>query len=177
MPGRVCYHCKQTIPEGEPHDCWTTTEDALTKDLPPDLQEAYERIRETAVEFGEQRIYASHKSIMFSRKSCYFFVRPRKKDLELWFFLAREVEAPQIRRVDRSSKKKVAHMIRVTHRDEIESPSTGWLREAYDLFDAPPEPEAKPRSTAANAPAPRRATAPSSSKRGGSTARSPRAKR
>lgn len=180
MAGRVCYHCKQTIPEGEPHDCWTTTESALTKDLSRDLQDAYERIRETAVEFGDQRVYASHKSIMFSRKSCYFFVRPKKSALELWFFLAREIEAPQIRRVDRSSKKKVAHMIHITHRDEVESPLTDWLREAYDLFDAPPAEtpaSSMPRSTASNAPAPRRPTAASSSKRSGSAARSPRAKR
>src|SRR5439155_1302254 len=52
--------------------CWTTTEAALTKDFPEDLQDAWERLRETAVSFGDQRIYASHNSIMFSRKSCYF---------------------------------------------------------------------------------------------------------
>ena len=54
------------------HDCWTTTETALTQDLSGDLQDAWERLRETAVSFGDQRIYASHKSVMFSRKSCYF---------------------------------------------------------------------------------------------------------
>ena len=40
MPGRECYHCKQWIEEGEAHDCWTTTEAALTQDLSEDLQEA-----------------------------------------------------------------------------------------------------------------------------------------
>jgi hypothetical protein len=79
MAGRECYHCKQWVEEGEAHDCWTTTEAALTKDLSEDLMEAWERLRETAVEFGEQRIYASHHSIMFSRKVCYFFVRPKTK--------------------------------------------------------------------------------------------------
>jgi hypothetical protein len=33
MGGRECYHCKQWIEEGEEHDCWTTTEAALTQDL------------------------------------------------------------------------------------------------------------------------------------------------
>lgn len=47
------------------------------------LQDAYARLRETAVEFGEQRIYASHSSIMFSRMACHFFVRPKRKHLEL----------------------------------------------------------------------------------------------
>jgi hypothetical protein len=56
MPGRECYHCKQWIEERESHDCWTTTEAALTADLSEDLREAWERLRETAVAFGEQRI-------------------------------------------------------------------------------------------------------------------------
>jgi len=41
------------------------------------LRDAWDPLRETAASFGDQRIYASHKSIMFSRQSCYFFVRPK----------------------------------------------------------------------------------------------------
>jgi hypothetical protein len=43
MPGRECYHCRQWIEDGEPHDCWTTTESALTADLSEDLREAWQR--------------------------------------------------------------------------------------------------------------------------------------
>jgi len=135
--GRTCYHCKQWVEEGEAHDCWTTTAEALTEGLSEDLRDAWERIRETAVSFGEQRIYASHHSIMFARKSCYFFVRPRKSFLEVCVFLGRTVKAPQVRRVDRASKTKVVHFIRVVHRDEVEPPITNWLQEAYELSDAP----------------------------------------
>jgi Domain of unknown function (DUF5655) len=131
MAGRQCYHCKQWIEAGEEHDCWTTTEAALTEGLSEDLQEAYERLRETAVEFGEQRIYASHHSIMFARSSCYFFVRPKKSYLEVVVFLGRALKAPQVKRADEASKSKVANFIRITHRDEVEPPITDWLREAY----------------------------------------------
>jgi hypothetical protein len=133
MAGRQCYHCKQWIEEGEQHDCWTTTEGALTEDLSEDLQEAWERLRETAVAFGEQRIYASHKSIMFSRKSCYFFVRPKKSYLEVCVFLDRGLKAPQVRRVDRASKSKIVNFLQIRHRDEVEPPVTDWLQQAYDL--------------------------------------------
>jgi hypothetical protein len=132
MPGHECYHCKQWVEEGEAHDCWTTTEGALTRDLSEDLQDAYARIRETAAEFGEQRIYASHNSIMFSRTSCYFFVRPRKSFLEVWFFLDRAIKSPQIRRAMSSSRAKVCNMLQIRHRDEVEAPVTDWLREAYE---------------------------------------------
>ena len=130
-----CYHCKQSIPPGAQHDCWTTTEQALTKDLPEELRDAWERLRETAAAFGEQRIYASHKSIMFSRSACYFFVRPNRRYLEVCIFLGRTIAAPQVRRVDRASGLKAVHVVRITHRDEVEAPITDWLREAYDASD------------------------------------------
>jgi hypothetical protein len=141
MPGHECYHCKQWVEPGDAHDCWTTTEAALTKDLSDDLQAAWERLRETAAEFGEQRIYASHNSIMFSRKSCYFFVRPKKSFLEVCVFLPRGLKHPKVRRADRTSKTKVANMMRVIHRDEVEAPFTDWLREAYDYSDGPSKPK------------------------------------
>ena len=135
MPGRECYHCKQWVEEGKAHDCWTTTEAALTRDLSEDLREAWERLRETAAAFGDQRIYASHNSIMFSRKSCYFFVRPKRSFLELCVFLGRTIKAPQVRRVDSASKTKTVHVIQIRHRDEVEAPVTDWLREAYELSE------------------------------------------
>jgi hypothetical protein len=135
MPGRTCYHCKQWVEEGEAHDCWTTTEAALTRDLSEDLQDAYERLRDSAAELGEQRIYASHHSIMFARKSCYFFVRPKKKYLELCLFLGRPIKSPLIKRVENPSKAKVVNIVHVTHRDQVEAPITDWLREAYELPD------------------------------------------
>lgn len=133
---RVCHHCKQAVADGDGHDCWTTTERALTQDLSDDLLDAWERLRETAADFGEQRIYASGTAIMFSRASCYFFVRPKKRFLQVVVFLGRAVTAPQVRRIDRQSKTKLAHVIHVRHRDEVEAPLTDWLQEAYELFDA-----------------------------------------
>ena len=138
MAGHECYHCKQWIEAGEAHDCWTTTEAALTANLSDDLRDAWERLRETAAEFGEQRIYASHKSIMFSRKACYFFVRPKRSYLEVCIFLGRAINAPQVRRADRSSRSKVYNIIQIRHRDEVEPPISDWLLEAYRFSEGPP---------------------------------------
>ncbi len=137
MRGHECHHCKQWVDEGEAHDCWTTTEAALTADLSEELQAAWERIRETVIAFGDQRIYASHRSIMFSRRSCYFFVRPKRTFLEVCVFLGRTIDAPQVRRVDRVSRSKLRHTIPIRHRDEVESPITDWLAEAWEFAGAP----------------------------------------
>jgi hypothetical protein len=166
MNERQCYHCKQWIAAGEAHDCWTTTEAALTRDLAPDLLEAWERLRETAVEFGEQRIYASLNSIMFSRRSCYFFVRPKRTMLEVCVFLGRTVKAPQVRRVEEKSKTKFVHVIRITHRDEVEAPVTDWLREAYEYCERPStKGPAVPATSKTRAPAVRRTASKGARKR------------
>jgi hypothetical protein len=136
MSSYECYHCKQWVEKGAPHDCWTTTETALTRELPEDLQDAWERLRETVTGFGPQRIYASHKSIMFSRKACYFFVRPRMTALEVCFFLGRSLKAPQVRRAMPASRAKIAHIVHLKHRDEVEAPITDWLKEAYEVSES-----------------------------------------
>jgi hypothetical protein len=151
MRAHECFHCKQWVEEDEPHDCWTTTERALTADLSEDLQDAWQRLRETAAEFGEQRIYASHNSIMFSRKSCYFFVRPKRNFLEVCIFLGRTVKAPQIHRVGQASKVKTWHTIHIRHRDEVETPITDWLREAYDFCESPVAKKVKQANKASKA--------------------------
>ena len=135
MTGRECYHCRQWIEAGEAHDCWTTTEAALTADLSDDLRDAWERLREAMVELGEQRIYASGSCIMFSREVCHVFVRPKRKVLEICIFLARALKDPRVRRADKSSKVKFANLVHIQHRDEVEAPLTDWLGEAYALQD------------------------------------------
>jgi hypothetical protein len=134
--GRECYHCKEWVTAGEPHDCWTTTEAALTRDLPEDLHEAWKRLREVGASLGDQRIYASHNSIMFARRSCYFFVRPKKSFLEVCVFADRALIGPQVRRSTRTSKTKVANILQIRHPDEVEAPLTDWVHDAYELAGA-----------------------------------------
>lgn len=136
MAGRECYHCKEWIEEGAAHDCRTTTEAALTADLSEDLREAWERLRETLAELGDQRIYASGSCIMFAREAVYCFVRPRRSFLEVSVFLGRAITSPHVKRVEQRSKTKVANILKIAHRDAVEAPLTDWLREAYELEGA-----------------------------------------
>ena len=108
---------------------------ALTRDLIEESRDAWKRLRQTASGFGEHRIYASGTAIMFSSKPCYFFVRPKVKYLEVCIFLGRRLEDGRVHSVRQASKTKLAHMVRITHRDEVESPVTDWLLEAYDVSD------------------------------------------
>ena len=76
---------------------------------------------------------------------CYFFVRPQSKRLEVVFFVGRSIKSPLIHVASRTSKVRLAHMVRIVHRDQVEPPLTEWLREAYDHQDAP-KPAAAPKA-------------------------------
>jgi hypothetical protein len=106
------------------------TEAALVDGLDEDLRDAWEKLRAFAAGLGPQRIYASALSIMFARKVCYFFVRPRKTFLEVWIFLPREIEG--LTSMHGPTKKaRYCNLFKVVHADQIEEPLTDWIREAF----------------------------------------------
>ncbi|MGZ3696078.1 MAG: DUF5655 domain-containing protein [Bdellovibrionota bacterium] len=111
-----------------------STEHSLTKDLSEDLRDAWVKIRAFAASVGVQRIYASGWAIMFAKKNCYFFVRPKKSYLETCLFLPRSIEHPLVKRSTPSSKTKFAVMCNIVHADQVEEPFTDWIREAYSAM-------------------------------------------
>jgi hypothetical protein len=100
--------------------------------LSEELQDAWARLRATLLGLGEQELRTSHRSIMFARKTCYAFVRPKKKFIELNFFLPHALDSEFLKKVSPASKTKWTHVLHLTHSDQIENPLTGWLREAFD---------------------------------------------
>ena len=83
------------------------------------------------------------------------------------FFLGRALKAPQVRRTERPSRTKVAHVVKIRHRDEVEPPITDWLREAYDTGALPSSP-----TTGAKRSASKKKTAKAGSEKG-TTAKKP----
>ena len=108
------------------------TERELIDGLDEDLRDAWQKLRAFGAGLGAQRIYASAHSIMFSKKVCYFFVRPRKTFLEVWIFLPRKIEG--LRSMHGPTRKvKYCNLFKVVHADQIEEPLTDWIREAFDF--------------------------------------------
>ncbi len=111
-------------------DHYNKSESFLINPLSEDLQEAWAKIREYGESLGPQRIYASGRAIMFSRKVCYFFVRPKKSYLETVIFLKRK-KAPTGFKVVESSKTKFSHTFKLVHSDQVEGALTEAIAEAY----------------------------------------------
>jgi Domain of unknown function (DUF5655) len=114
------------------HYDWNVTEAELIDELDEDLRDAWHKLRAFAAGLGTQHIYASAHSIMFSKKVCYFFVRPRKRFLEVWIFLPRNI-AGLVSMQGPTKKVKYCNLFKVVHADQIEEPLTDWIREAFDF--------------------------------------------
>ena len=122
---------KASTPKSDP-ELWLTTEKALTQDLNDDLLEAWLKLKEFAQSLGEQRIYASGKAIMFSKKVCYVFVRPKKTYLEVVVFLRDPEKRDDFKSVAAVSKNKYAHTFKLVHADQVEGSLTDALTESFE---------------------------------------------
>jgi len=123
---------KASTPKSDP-DSWSTTEKALTSNLTEDLYEAWEKIKHFSLSLGEQRVYASGKAIMFSKKVCFFFVRPKKSFLEVVIFLPGKSKLKDFKSVQAVSKTKYAHTFKLIHADQVEGVLTKAIEQAYSL--------------------------------------------
>ncbi len=108
------------------------TEAELIRGLNEDLRDAWQKLRAFAVSLGTQRIYASAQSIMFARKICYFYVRPKKTFIEVWIFLPYKIEGARFMQGP-SKKEKYCSLFKLAHADQVEEPFTSWIREAFDF--------------------------------------------
>jgi hypothetical protein len=112
-------------------DHYNKSEPYLIDGLNEDLKDAWFKIRAFGASLGEQKTYASGRAIMFSKKVCYFFVRPKKSYLETVIFLPYEKSGPEFKSIKPVSKTKFAHTFRLVHSDQVEGELTDALREAF----------------------------------------------
>lgn len=111
------------------------TEAELINPLPEDLQEGWRAVRKFAASLGTQKIYASGWAIMFSKKNCYMFVRPKKKYLETCIFLPEQVDS-ELLKVRQVAKQKFAHTFRLIHEDQVGEPLTEWISQAFSAMES-----------------------------------------
>ena len=121
---------KRSTPKSDP-DGWLTTEVALTGHLTEELLEAWQKIRAFSLRLGDQRIYASGKAIMFSRKVCFFFVRPKATYLEVVILLNESRKLSGFKSARAVSKSKFAHTFRLEHPDQVEGELTGAIERSF----------------------------------------------
>lgn len=108
------------------------SEQEQIQDLSEELQDVWAALKVHLLALGTQEVRTSHRSIMFARKTCYAFVRPKKAFIELNFFLPKALDSEFLKKVEPVSKTKWVHILHLTHSDQLEWPLTDWIREAFE---------------------------------------------
>lgn len=130
----VCHNCLVAYDPAAGHlNCVPVTERQLFNQFDEDLRDAYYLIKDRVSEFGDQRMYNNARASMFSRRVCYLYVRPKKKFLEVCFFLPKLLKNEIIHDGRAVSKSKFTHTVRVFHSDQIDHTILTWLREAFEF--------------------------------------------
>ena len=131
MAGRECYHCKQWV-EGRGArllDDHRGGADAGSVRGPAGGLGAAARDRRRVRRAADLRV----PQLDHVLAQVLLLLRPAEEGLPRSLrVLGRALKAPQVHRVERASKSKVAHIIQIRHRDEVEPPITDWLQEAYE---------------------------------------------
>jgi hypothetical protein len=123
-----------TTPKKEFHVTPSSVPEAsLLAELTPELLDAWKKFRAFAAALGPQRIYGAHRSIMFARKFCYCFVRPKRSYLEVVVFLPSGEPRPGFKKPSGVSKTKFSHTWPLRHEDEVEGQLTDAIAEAYAM--------------------------------------------
>lgn len=122
---------KQPKPTTDNYHLPARTESEQLEGLTEELVDTWKTLRAFLMGLGKQEVRTSHRSIMFARKTCYAFARPKKKHIELNVFLPESLDSEFIKKVQAVSKTKFVHVLHLVHSDQVDSPLTDWLREAY----------------------------------------------
>lgn len=109
------------------------SEQEQMRDMNEDLRDAWVKLRGFANSLGEHKFHTSAKAMMFTRRLCFMFARPKKAWIEVTFFLPDEIRHPQIHSAERTSKTRAANIVRLVHSDQVIEPFTDWVRAAFDF--------------------------------------------
>jgi len=79
------------------------------------------------------KINSVKKAILFTAKSHFLAVKPKKEFLDIEFVLPEKVEKFPVHKIVQASKTKWAHFVRLESPDEVDEQLLTWINRAYDI--------------------------------------------
>lgn len=132
----TCPHCGKTFAKDkQSHICVKVDPLSIFEGKAPQLPSLYKQVLETLEEFCEFQITTSTKSITLYGKAhrSFMVMKPKKKWIDLWFSLNREVDEFPVYKIMQHSKTRFAHFVRLEDHDDLQPIIFDWIAEAYVL--------------------------------------------
>ena len=131
-----CPLCQKTFAKENQHHLCTTVEVATVfENKAPHLPEIFDDLLAGVSTFATASVTTSTKAITLygpAHKS-FLIIQPKRKWMDIWFPLDRKVEEFPIFRIQRPSKSRYAHYVRLESNEDIVRAVLNWIAEAYQL--------------------------------------------
>jgi hypothetical protein len=100
------------------------------------IVEIHDRLLDVVKKIGIFSVSPIKDYIMLKHKSTFLTIKPRKKYLDISFFLPEKTEEFSIFASLQQSKKRVLHAARLEKPADITRPVIQWIKQSYDLTNS-----------------------------------------
>ncbi len=115
------------------HSCKRyTLKQALSKGS-PHVRRLFDRLRVIVSSTGPVRVQAYQDHVAFLVRVRFMQATPKKKWLDVAFWLPRRIDSPRFRKVETLTPTDHIHLLRVTEEDQLDDEITVWIREGREV--------------------------------------------
>ena len=130
----TCPHCTKTFAKANQwHMCVNLPPEAALAGKAPVLTSVFEALLHSVQDIAEFEVTASAKAISLyaSNHKTFLVLQPKKKWMDLLFFLGREETEFPIFKVVQRSKNSWAHYVRLHDEEDVDAQLLRWIEEGH----------------------------------------------
>jgi hypothetical protein len=130
----ICPDCeRELLNEQQKHWCAKVDLKELFAGKPEELIFLFDKILAEVADWPGVLISTTPNCVVFVHRQTFFVIRPMQKMLDLKFYAATKIEAPQIFKSVLTAGR-YQHHIRISHTNELRPQLFNWIRISYELL-------------------------------------------
>ncbi len=130
----TCPECHRIFKNtNQEHSCLVTDIESHFVEKQENVNSTFEKLLVVLKEFDKVTINSVKNAILFTTKTHFLAVKPKKAWLDIEFVLDEKIDEFPIHKTVQASKSKWAHFIRLGSVDEIDEQLLDWIKRAYEV--------------------------------------------
>lgn len=130
----TCPNCQRVFKSNnQGHSCVTKSLNEHFTRKEPQVYTTYLKLESYLKSFEAIQISPVINAILFSSKSTFLAIKPKKSWLDLEFILDYEANEFPIHKIVSVSKTRFAHFVRIQNETDIDDQLTSWIKKAYEF--------------------------------------------
>jgi hypothetical protein len=131
-PMWTCPKCgNEFVNRNQYHSCRRGRIEDVFAGRTQNVRDLFDRLRKEIEALGPVKLVPYRDRVAFMTRVRFAGASPRKKWLDVGFWLPRRIESPRLRRIETLLPNAHIHWLRVSDASELDGELVGWLREAY----------------------------------------------